>query len=68
MKIITDKQELPIIMSAEDLQAIGFSRPMVYKLLCRADVPVVKIGKRKFVERDSFFAWLRTQNGDAANN
>lgn len=68
MEKFTNKSELPIILSANDLQAIGFKRSSAYQILNRKDAPVIKLGKRRFVERDSFFAWLRTQNGDAANN
>ncbi len=57
--------ETPMLMSAHDLQAMGMGRSMAYKLLNRADVPVVKIGERKFVLRDKFYAWLEAQMPDA---
>ena len=50
--------EFPMMLTANDLQAIGFRRAMVYKILNSADVPVVKIGSRKFIQRDKFFKWL----------
>ena len=31
---------------------------MAYSILDREDVPVVKIGSRKFIQRDKFFEWL----------
>ena len=31
---------------------------MAYNILDRDDVPVVKIGSRKFIQRDKFFDWL----------
>ena len=31
---------------------------MAYNILNREDVPVVKIGSRKFIQRDKFFDWL----------
>lgn len=50
--------EIPMMLTANDLQAMGFRRAMVYKILNSADVPVVKIGSRKFIQRDKFFKWL----------
>lgn len=66
MKIITDKQELPIIMDAGVLRSIGFSRGTAYTIMNRADAPTITIGKRKFVERDKFFDWLEalSQNNE----
>lgn len=64
----TTKTELPILIGAEELQAIGFTRGMAYNILNRADAPIVKIGKRKLLDRDKFFVWLETQGKDAANN
>lgn len=39
----------------------GGSRAMFYRLVNRADVPSVTIGTRKFLLRDQFDEWLRTQ-------
>ena len=50
--------EFPMMLTANDLQAMGFHRAMVYKILNSADVPVVKIGSGKFIQRDKFFKWL----------
>lgn len=50
--------EFPMMLTANDLQAMGFRRAIVYKILNSADVPVVKIGSRKFIQRDKFFKWL----------
>ena len=50
--------EFPMMLTANDLQAMGFRRAMVYKILNSADVPVVKIWSRKFIQRDKFFKWL----------
>ena len=55
------RENLPLIMSARDLQEIGFSKTMSYRLLNRADVPVICIGIRKFVRRDKFLSWLDAQ-------
>lgn len=49
------------VLSAIDLQAMGFSRPMVYKLLNRNDLPVIRIGNRRFMHREKFLLWLDKQ-------
>ncbi len=56
--LMNSKENLPMMLSANDIQAMGFTRTMVYKILSSEEVPVVKIGSRKFVQRDKFFAWL----------
>ena len=49
------------VLSADDLQNMGFARGMTYNLLNRKDLPVVTIGRRKFMHRDLFMAWLKAQ-------
>ena len=51
----------PEILSAKDLQDMGFSRSMAYALFNRVDVPVIHIGKRKFIRREKFLDWLAEQ-------
>ena len=55
------KSNTPEILSAKDLQDMGFSRSMAYALFNRADVPVIRIGKRKFIRREKFLEWLAEQ-------
>ena len=55
------KSSTPEILSAKDLQDMGFSRSMSYALFNRADVPVIHIGKRKFIRREKFLEWLVEQ-------
>ena len=55
---MNSRENLPMMLSANDIQAMGFTRTMVYKILSSEEVPVVKIGSRKFVQRDKFFVWL----------
>ena len=55
---MNSKDTLPMMLSANDIQAMGFTRTMAYNILNRDDVPVVKIGSRKFIQRDKFFDWL----------
>ena len=55
---MNSRETLPMMLSANDIQTMGFTRTMVYNILNRDDVPVVKIGSRKFIQRDKFFDWL----------
>ena len=55
---MNNRESLPMMLSANDIQTMGFTRTMAYNILDRDDVPVVKIGSRKFIQRDKFFDWL----------
>ena len=55
------KNATPEILSAKDLQDMGFSRSMSYALFNREDIPVIRIGKRKFIRREIFMEWLAEQ-------
>ena len=55
------KNATPEILSAKDLQEMGFSRSMSYALFNREDIPVIHIGKRKFIRRERFMEWLTGQ-------
>ena len=55
------KNATPEILSAKDLQEMGFSRSMSYALFNREDIPVIRIGKRKFIRRERFMKWLAEQ-------
>ena len=55
---MNSRETLPMLLSANDIQTMGFTRTMAYNILNRDDVPVVKIGSRKFIQRDKFFDWL----------
>ena len=48
----------PELMSAKHMVEVGLSRPTSYQLLGREDMPVVVIGRRRFMSRDKFLAWL----------
>ena len=56
-----DLKHTPEILSAKDLQEMGFSRSMSYALFNREDIPVIRIGKRKFIRRERFMEWLAEQ-------
>ena len=55
------KNATPEILSAKDLQDRGFSRSMSYSLFNREEIPVIRIGKRKFIRRERFMEWLTEQ-------
>ena len=52
------KSNTPEILSAKDLQDMGFSRSMSYALFNRTDIPVIRIGKRKFIRREKLLEWI----------
>ena len=56
------KNATPEILSAKDLQDMGFSRSMSYALFNREEIPVIRIGKRKFIRREKFMEWLTEQD------
>lgn len=55
------KIDYPEMMTAEDLQNFGLTRSMAYAFLNREDVPVIRVGKRKFIRREKFYEWLEAQ-------
>lgn len=55
---MNSRKSLPMMLSANDIQTMGFTRTMAYNILNRDDVSVVKIGSRKFIQMDKFFDWL----------
>lgn len=61
---MNSRENLPMMIClqskhpANDIQSMGFTRTMAYNILNREDVPVVKIGSRKFIQEDKFFGWL----------
>ena len=65
---MNSKGNLPMMLSANGIQAMGFTRTMVYKILSSEEVPVVKIGSIKFVKRDKIFAWLDSKEKSELDN
>lgn len=61
---MNSRENLPMMLSANDIQTMGFTRTMAYNIFNRNDVPVVKIGSRKFIQRDKFFDWLDSREKD----
>ncbi len=66
--LMNSRENLPMMLSANDIQTMGFTRTMAYNILNREDVPVVKIGSRKFIQRDKFFDWLDSREKDEIVN
>ena len=62
------KNKFPEMLTAEDLQNFGFTRSMAYAFLNREDVPVIKIGKRKFIRKEKFYEWLEEQERSGDKN
>ena len=60
---MNNRFEMPMMMSTKDLQAMGFGRGMAYRLLRGDIVPVVTIGKRRFIRQTTLFDWLDEKNG-----
>lgn len=50
-----------MVLDAHDLMAMGFSRTQVYQLFNRADTPVIRVGKRVFMNAARFQDWLDSQ-------
>lgn len=55
---MNSRETLPMMLSANDIQTMCFTRTMAYNILNRDDVPVVEIGSRTFVQGDKFLDWL----------
>ena len=62
------KNEFPEMLTAKNLQNFGFTRSMAYAFLNRGDVPVIRIGKRKFIRKEKFYEWLEAQERSSDKN
>lgn len=57
---VMDIQDLPLIMTAEDVaKALGISKQGAYELFKEKGFPVKKVGRLKRVNRDSFIEWTK---------
>lgn len=51
--------ELPLQLNAEDIAAVMHcSRASAYEIMHDRTLPVVAVGKRRLVKRDTFQKWL----------
>ena len=57
---MNSRENLPMMLSANDIQTMGFTRTMAYNILNREDVPVVKIGSRKFIQSEKYREALKS--------
>jgi excisionase family DNA binding protein len=56
------KEDYPLILTVKDIQEIlGIGKRVAYELMERKDFPMVRIGRLKRVNRDSFFNWIEQQ-------
>ena len=60
MNANTNRENYPELLTANHLQAMGFTRTMSYALMKREDLPIIRIGKNKFIQKDTFFKWLNS--------
>ena len=60
---VINPSSYPILLSANSIMELtGIKRSMVYNLLNRSDLPVVRINGRKYMNRDRFIEWLDQQH------
>ena len=58
----TSMEQLPITLSANQVaQALGISRANAYRIMRRADFPVMQIGSRLLVTKSKFLEWMDSQ-------
>ena len=58
-KIYYREEEIPLILSAEDVADIlKVSRSFAYNLFYAKGFPAIKIGSRRFVRREKLLKWL----------
>ncbi|OQB13230.1 MAG: hypothetical protein BWY15_01859 [Firmicutes bacterium ADurb.Bin193] len=58
---IINKEELPLLITAKDIQKLGFSRPTAYNILYHPDMQSKRIGRKIVVTKENFFKWLNSQ-------
>ena len=59
MNSYSNWDEVPLVLSAKDVKNIlGFSRGKTYELMNSATFPTLSEGKRMFVTKEAFRAWL----------
>ena len=58
-----EKNEKLALSVTETAEALGLSRPSVYRLLQREDFPVFQVGGRRLVSRRGLEEWIDKQAG-----
>ena len=59
MNANTNRENYPELLTANHLQSMGFTRTMSYALMKLEDLPIIRIGRKKFIQKDTFFKWLK---------
>ena len=53
-----------LTMTVEETgKVLGLSRPTMYKLVQRADFPVVRVGRRMLVSTEGLREWVKKETG-----
>jgi excisionase family DNA binding protein len=59
---VTDWSELPVLMTISDIERVtGLSKPKAYALAHSPGFPILKLGRRLRVTKESFRSWLDAQ-------
>lgn len=56
--VIRSVDELPALVSPKDMEQLGFSRPVVYRLFQTPGFPGIRIGRRRVVRKEKLVEWL----------
>lgn len=63
-KIYTDPEQLPAVLSVEDVGAyLSISRAGAYALSHTDGFPVIIVGKRRLIPKNRFLDWLEANCG-----
>lgn len=54
-------KEKTLLTCKELTELYGFKSSLSYKLMHRDDLPVIKLGKLRFMQRELFEEWLKEQ-------
>ena len=61
-RIYTSFDEIPVTLTAGDVASVlGISRANAYRIMRRADFPVLQIGSRLLVNKTKFIEWMEEQ-------
>ena len=65
----TSEEELPLYLDAKDIiDILKLSRSFVYSLMRNGDLPPVKVGKRRLVQRLQFVEWMKRYEKEGESN
>lgn len=51
-------EDLPAIVSPKDIEQLGFSRAVVYRMFQAPGFPGARIGRRRVVRKEKLVEWL----------